>query len=103
MKYIYTIIFSFISLLLYSQDSKSVLPLHIPNNIERYKLDFEIKNAVSLDTSLVLTLNIDQYEHLRQETINVEVFDSASNVTLVIYSILTSQQNKRELNLYQRK
>jgi len=103
MKYTLTILFFFIAINLFCQASKSESAYTIPDNVYRYKLDFEIKNVVSIDTALVLSLDIDQYEHLRQELADVEVYDVSGNVTIILYSIVTCQQNKRKADLIRRK
>lgn len=94
MKTVLSILFIFVTGIVFAQVEKEQRQVFIPNNLQRYQLDYEIKNAAQIDTVLVFSLQLDQFDPLRHETNDVEIFDPVHQVTIILYSIQRCQQNK---------
>lgn len=62
---------------------------HIPTNIERYKIDYEIvdQSLIESDMSILTELNLERIEHLRHETDDVMTVDKNTGIEIVIYSV----------------
>ena len=73
--------------IIYSQTGKSVGQQYNPTNMERLYVDYEIKNNSSPDSALITHLDINQYDHFRQQSIDVEVTDTSNNIIIILYSI----------------
>ena len=93
------LLFAFIlcGTVVFSQSGKSTDQVPVINNVQRYKIDYEIKNATSVDSTLVLSLNLDQYEHLRTENTDVEIVSVKPSAVIILYSIEKCQLNKRKM------
>lgn len=63
-------------------------------NMDRYQIDFEIKNVVKPDPVLVNKMNLDNYEAARLEGTDVEITDSTNNFVIVLYSVKKTLQRK---------
>ena len=62
---------------------------HIPTNIERYKVDYEIvdQSIIESDQSILSELNLERIEYLRHETDDVITIDKNTGIEIVIYSV----------------
>ncbi|MBL1279175.1 MAG: hypothetical protein COA33_002840 [Fluviicola sp.] len=82
------LIFGFMDNLI-AQDTKSkgAIPVPPPSNIERYGVDYELKDYVFVngDSSILNLLDIEYIEYLRSETQNIEVIDATSGVTIILF------------------
>ncbi len=58
----------------------------IISNWSRLGIDFEVKDLPQPDQSLIVMINLNEYEGLRLPDTDVEVNDLASGYTLIIYS-----------------
>lgn len=96
-KHLLIAVFLFSGLEVFSQNGKEAANTSVVNNIQRYKLDYEIKNATSIDSTLVLSLDLDQYEHLRTESTDVEIVSVRPAATIILYSVEKTQQNKLKI------
>ena len=71
--------------------------IRVPTNCMRYKLDFEVKGwrgNVIQDSSLVNQLNLNFYESKRKDIDDVELFDSTTGLTVIVYSSAKTTANK---------
>jgi hypothetical protein len=66
------------------------------SNQQRLNFDFEVKNNSNPDQTLIAQIDLNSYESLRQENMDVEVNDHASGYTLIIYSKNKSFHRKSE-------
>lgn len=66
-------------------------------NVERYRLDYEVKGWNSIqDTASVNLLNLEYFDSLREENIDKEVFDNLTTLTIIVYSQTRTAGNKKE-------
>ena len=67
MRYLYLFIPLLWSSVSFGQTERKMTPIHIPTNIERYQLDYELKDYtfVNGDSSILTLIKMEQYEHLR--------------------------------------
>lgn len=75
----------------FGQTERKMTPVHSPTNIERYQDDYELKNYtfVDGDSSILNSIDLDDYESLRQMDQNIEI-DIVLNGTpqmLIIYAV----------------
>ena len=70
-----------------AQTDKMALMASPPTNVERYGVDYELKNIRTPDPKVLAELDLDQYESLRQQTSDVEVNDAQNNVIIVLYAL----------------
>jgi len=65
--------------------------VHIPTNIQRYQDDYELKNYtfVDGDSSILNSIQLDEYESLRQMDQNIEIDIALNGIPqkLIIYAI----------------
>ncbi|MCW3078215.1 MAG: hypothetical protein JWO32_2824 [Bacteroidetes bacterium] len=83
----------------FSMDSiltrKSVI-ISRPTNVQLYKIDYEVKGWVNIeDSSKINTLNLEYYDSLRMEDVDLEVLDTPTLLTLIIYSKTRNTLNKQ--------
>ena len=81
---------------------KESMPYSPPNNLERYQVDYEVKNWTSVDENLVNQLDLSQIDDQRLVDQRVEVVDPNTGLTIIIYSATEAgqqkyQQRRREL------
>lgn len=72
--------------------SKYAEEIIAPQNIEYFKIVFEIEDFVpttQADTILINNIDLDQYEELREENVDVEIEIEIDNVeyNLILYSV----------------
>ncbi|MBI2720593.1 MAG: hypothetical protein HYX39_00310 [Bacteroidetes bacterium] len=75
--------------------NKKVEPYYIPSNVERYKKDYSIKgwNAIQ-DTSKINQLNLNYYDSIRNDILDLEVPDAATSLIVIVYSKIKATNNK---------
>ena len=66
-------------------------------NMERLKIDFEVKNLVQPDSAKINRIDFNQYEKLRSLNDRTEVFDKTSGYTIVLYSKKECDENRKNL------
>ena len=59
----------------------------LPTNTERYGIDYCLKNYTfnNADSSILETIPLHEYEHLRSNDTDVEIFDPVSGQTLILF------------------
>lgn len=72
--------------------------LHIPTNIERYKIDYQLldESLISDSKEILLSINIDQFEAQRREDEDVHVLDETTGIMIVLYSYSKCTVNKNQ-------
>lgn len=70
----------------------------IPSPQARLKVDFEVKNQISVPDSLLYRIDWKTIELQRQSSQRVEYFDIQSGLTLIIYSKTEAIENKKTSN-----
>ncbi len=89
MKILITLFFTFSFISSYAQlsTSKKAVPITTPTNVERYGIDYEIKDYTFniSDSSMINALDLNSIEHLRPQTENIEVFDPNSGHTIILF------------------
>lgn len=92
MRYLYLFIPLLWSSVSFGQTERKMTPIHIPTNIERYQLDYELKDYtfVEGDSSILNSIDLDEYESMRQMNQNIEVQIVLNNTpqNLIIYAII---------------
>ena len=75
----------------FGQKERKMTPVHIPSNIERYQDDYELRNYtfVDGDSSILNSIQLDEYESLRQMDQNIEIDIVINDIPqkLIIYAI----------------
>lgn len=75
----------------FGQTERKMTPVHSPTNIERYQDDYELKNYtfVDGDSSILNSIQLDEYESLRQMDQNIEIDIVINDIPqkLIIYAI----------------
>lgn len=69
----------------------------IPTNTERYKKDYEIKdwqNPLLINMDKLKQLDLDYFDAKRKENEDVEVYDSTTGLTVIVYSIQKANESK---------
>jgi len=100
MKTILALLFFSISLAGYSQiesinpSARYRIPIHTPNNVERYGTDYELKDYTfsEADSTLINEIDLNALEHLRAQDHDIEVTDPGSGLIVILY------YKKRERN-----
>jgi len=97
-----TLLFTFIlCFAAFSQmsSSKQMVPVTTPTNVERYGIDYEIKDYTFniTDSSMINAIDLNSIEHLRSQTENVEVFDANSGYTIILF-FEKKNKNTTQLN-----
>jgi hypothetical protein len=89
MRYLYLFIPLLWSSVSFGQTERKMTPIHIPTNIERYQLDYELKDYtfVNGDSSILTLINLEQYEHLRLQNQDVEISDDSTEKIIILFSI----------------
>lgn len=78
------------------QTSKMEMPATTTvTNIDRYKVDYEIKNISNPSNELLMSLNLSQYEELRLDVNDLEISDEENNVVIILYSNQKAGTNKK--------
>lgn len=79
------------SSLSFGQTDRKMTQVHIPTNIQRYQDDYELKNYtfVDGDSSILNSIQLDEYESLRQMDQNIEIDIALNGIPqkLIIYAI----------------
>lgn len=66
--------------------------------IDRYQIDYELKDyAFSGDSSFLEQINIENFEHLRRETGQVEAYDADNDIVIILYSKAHARKVKANL------
>jgi hypothetical protein len=89
------------SSLSFGQTERKMTPVHSPSNIERYQDDYELKNYtfVDGDSSILNSIQLDEYESLRQMDQNIEIDLTDLNQTLILYSVNSAGRKEKQSNL----
>ena len=89
MRYLYLFIPLLWSSVSFGQTERKMTPIHIPTNIERYQVDYELKDYtfVNGDSSILTLINLEQYEHLRLQNQDVEISDDSTEKIIILFSI----------------
>lgn len=77
-----------------SNTSKSANNYQPPTNLERYQVDYEVKNMSLPDPAQIAQLDLDAIESSRQLDQRVEVVDAPTGLTLIVYSAKEAGQKK---------
>lgn len=85
----------------FGQTERKMTPVHSPSNIERYQDDYELKNYtfVDGDSSILNSIQLDEYESLRQMDQNIEIDLTDLNQTLILYSVNSLGRKEKQTNL----
>jgi len=69
---------------------------HIPTNIERYKVDYQLldESLISDSKEILLALNINQLEGLRREDEDIQLVDEGTGIVIILYSYSKCAINK---------
>lgn len=101
MRYLYLFISLLWSSVSFGQTERKMTPIHIPTNIERYQVDYELKDFtfVDGDSSILTLINLDQLEEQRLRNLDTEIYIPAIEKTIILFSIdkATLRKNKRFL------
>lgn len=84
--------FLFTGTLLKAQ-SLSDLKMTLPSVSERYMMDYQIQGLLRPSADTLVSLDLDQYEPLRQVDVDVDVFDVATGFTITLYSTNKAIEN----------
>ena len=59
------------------------------SNISRYSIDYELKNQLFVDgdSSILNLINLEQYEYLREQSQDIEIFDESTEKIVILFSI----------------
>ena len=61
--------------------------IQLPDAVERYKKDYELKDYVfNSDSTVLYKLNLDYLEQFRESTSKVEVTDPFTNLIVILYA-----------------
>jgi hypothetical protein len=71
-----------------------------PDNYKRFGLDYTIKNVKIVSAEEATQISIDDYEHLRKDNEDVEVYDAKSKKTIVLFSKTKVIENERNSKAY---
>lgn len=93
MKTLVFILLSICSLRATAQTSKEQIPLEYPVQ-QLLGVEYEIKDIPQPDSNRLLLIPYVELITHRAREVDVEVFDPASNYTVVLYSDVKCQQNK---------
>lgn len=81
---------------LVAQTSKQMeAPVSVISNVQRHKIDFEIKDQPSPSATLLNNIDLSQYEMYRSDSEDVEVYDPVNNVTIILYSTFKALDRKK--------
>ncbi len=85
------ILFLFLTLNINAQNSsqKAFVAAPIVTNSQRYEKDFEIKNwnGIIQDSVKLNKIKLDNYESLRDKATDKEVFDTGTQLVVILYSV----------------
>ncbi len=93
MKTLAFILLSVCSLQAQAQTSKQQIPLEYPVQ-QLLGVEYEIKDVPQPDSNRLLLIPYVELTAQRAREVDVEIFDPASNYTIVLYSDVKCQQNK---------
>lgn len=71
-----------------------------PAKSDRYDLDFSVKGWSEKNLKVLESLDPDQYEHLRADEQDVEVYDPKNKVTIILFSKRKTIENERSRKTY---
>lgn len=75
--------------------NKRAQPLVIPSNVERFEKDYTIKGWNTIqDTSKINQLNLEYYDSIRNDILDLEVPDAATSLIVIVYSKIKATNNK---------
>lgn len=93
MKYTLPVLVTFLSFCAQAQvakvnDKRNLSADRKLSNIERYQLDYELKDFVFVDgdSTILNAINLDAIEQVRLQGDDIEVFDYENDVTIILYS-----------------
>lgn len=69
---------------------------HIPTNIERYKIDYQLldESIISDSKEILLSLNINALEEQRLEDEDIQLVDESTGIVVILYSYSKCAINK---------
>ncbi|MFT6921860.1 MAG: hypothetical protein ACJA1C_000858 [Crocinitomicaceae bacterium] len=93
MKTILALLFFSISLLGYSQleglspNTRYRAPIQTPNNVERYGIDYELKDYIfsEADSTFINQIDLNALDHLRAQDSDIEVTDPGTGLIVILY------------------
>lgn len=70
-----------------NSDSKYAAFINTPTPQERYKVDYEIADYIFIngDSTVLDLLNLDSLENMRSQANDIEVIDTATGLTVILY------------------
>lgn len=76
---------------------KNTHELSIPSNADRYGKDYEIKDFIltSENAYVLQMIDLNAYEALREESVDVEIYDEAINETIILYAVNRIQKARK--------
>jgi hypothetical protein len=82
----------------WAQTQKSVTPAVTVQNIEHYKIDFEVVGfSNGIDTAYVNSLSLSEFEHNRKKEEDVTIYDLNTGYSIILYSYEKVQIRKSEV------
>lgn len=66
----------------------------IPSNTERYGVDYIVKGWTKIDTAVAIQINLAQFENLKKDDEDVEVYSASDDLTLVLFSKIKTIENE---------
>lgn len=83
----------------FSHAQSSNLPrIQTPQSIDNYlrlNVEFEVKNNPSPDSTLIRAIPFHTYNRLRNQSEDLEIYDAASDYTIILYSDDKCKLNKQ--------
>lgn len=73
--------------------------MEYPTNIERYNVDYSLKNYTfeNGDSTILNSIPLENYEHLRSPNTDIEVYDPISGETLILFFEKRSKSTTTQL------
>lgn len=83
------------------QNGRIVKEIDQPNNIERYGIDYELKDYVfnSSDSSILHSIDLNALEQFRNSDSDIEVTDPSTGLTVILFWEKRKKTRVDELNL----
>lgn len=86
-KIIFSVMLLFTGFVSKAQTGKAAIEAPRPTNVERFKIDYEIKGwTIIQDTVKLNSLNLDYFDALRDLNVDKEVFDRPTLLTIILYA-----------------
>ncbi len=81
--------------------SRQMVPIIPLTNVERYGIDYEIKDYTFniSDSTLINSIDLNSIEHLRSQTENIEVIDATTGQTIILFF---EKKDKKSTHLTQK-